>query len=90
VKLEYKHRDYNGLSLGFPALGRDWPKLGVWGSGNITPEFELEPSGDLTDLLPYLALRQGDKVFWSNAPHSIAATPWGAGLCARCDGTRIL
>jgi len=69
-------------------IGRDWPKLGVWGSGNITPEFEIEPPSNLTDLLRYLALRQGDKVFWSNVPHCIPATPWGAGLCARAAVAR--
>jgi len=63
-------------------IGREWPKLGTWGSAVTVPEFEVQPSKYVTNIVPYLALRQVDQARWSNFP-SIEATPWGAGLCLR-------
>jgi hypothetical protein len=34
-------------------MKREWPLLGVWGSGAIIPEFEIQPRNDVTELLPY-------------------------------------
>src|SRR5580692_4952991 len=31
-----------------------WPTLGAWGSGVISPEYELQPAGDLKDLVHML------------------------------------
>jgi GT2 family glycosyltransferase len=61
----------------------EWPFLGVWGSGAIIPEFETQPRRDVTELLPYLALRASSSPQWSNVFPCIAATPWGAGMCVR-------
>ncbi len=63
-------------------IGGEWPRLGVWGSGAITPEFETPPSAYVTKIVPYLALREVPRARWSNFP-SLEATPWGAGLCIR-------
>lgn len=64
-------------------IGKEWPELGVWGSGVTTPEFEAEPASYLKELIPYLALRASDAVYWSNVASCVWATPWGAGLCIR-------
>ena len=60
-----------------------WPILGAWGSGAISPEFELEPATDLKDLVRFLAIRETDKPCWSNVYPCRGAIPWGAGLCVR-------
>jgi Glycosyl transferase family 2 len=64
-------------------IGRDWPLLGVWGSGSIQAEFEVKPSESLTEFLPYLALRETACPQWSNVASCVQAMPWGAGLCVR-------
>jgi glycosyltransferase involved in cell wall biosynthesis len=69
-------------------IKRDWPALGTWGSGAITPEFELEPSKYVERLVPHLALRQGTRPCWSNVFPCVEATPWGAGLCVRASVAR--
>jgi glycosyltransferase involved in cell wall biosynthesis len=66
-------------------IKNDWPILGVWGSGAIVPEFELQPTEYVRPLVPYLALREVATPFWSNVLPCIDATPWGAGLCARSN-----
>ena len=63
----------------------DWPFLGVWGSGATIPEFERQPREDVTQLLPYLALREISSPQWSNVFPCVAATPWGAGMCVRAS-----
>lgn len=75
--------DMNYLSTAF-SIGRDWPKLGTWGSGATLPEFELRPSESVRAFLPYLALRETAVARWGNeaAPE---VTPWGAGLCVRSE-----
>jgi glycosyltransferase involved in cell wall biosynthesis len=57
--------------------------LGVWGSGSIVPEFEIEPANHLKFLLPWLGLRHVEQPVWSNAISCSDATPIGAGLCVR-------
>jgi len=66
-------------------IKKDWPILGVWGSGAIVPEFELQPTEYVKPLVPYLALREVASPAWSNVFPCIEATPWGAGLCARSN-----
>jgi glycosyltransferase involved in cell wall biosynthesis len=64
-----------------------WPSLGVWGSGCIRGDFEVEP---LESLRPWLPVRQVTVPRWSNLAGSRLfgdspedAIPWGAGLCVR-------
>ena len=38
-------------------IKQEWPRLGVWGSGAIIPEFEVEPAGHLQEFMGMLALR---------------------------------
>ena len=64
-------------------LGTEWPILGAWGAGLISPEFEVEPAAHLKDLMPFLALRRVSAPRWTNVLPCIEATPWGAGLCVR-------
>jgi glycosyltransferase involved in cell wall biosynthesis len=64
-------------------IKKEWPMLGVWGSGAIVPDFEKLPPGHLKPLLPHLTLRESDRVYWSNVPFCFDALPWGAGLCVR-------
>jgi len=64
-------------------MKREWPLLGVWGSGAIIPEFEIQPRNDVTELLPYLALRASSSPQCSNVFTCIAATAWRAGMCVR-------
>jgi glycosyltransferase involved in cell wall biosynthesis len=67
------------------AIKGDWPFLGVWGSGATIPEFERQPREDVTQLLPYLALRESSSPLCSNVLSCLAATPWGAGMCLRAS-----
>ncbi len=64
-------------------IGCEWPRLGAWGSGSTIPEYEEPPDGGLTELLPYLTLREVPTARWSNMPDCAAAIPYGAGLCVR-------
>jgi glycosyltransferase involved in cell wall biosynthesis len=73
--------DYLSKAL---SLGREWPRLGTWGSGVTIPEFELQPPDAVKGLLPWLSLRDVEKPQWGNLPMS-EVTPWGAGLCVRRD-----
>jgi len=66
----------------------NFPFLGVWGSGAITPEFEIPPDKSIETLLPYLALRTTDVAKWCNFLPCPEATPWGAGLCVRSKVAR--
>ena len=68
-------------------IGQEWPFLGVWGSGCIEGEFELEPRESLRSWLP---VREVATPRWSNLAgiHLLGespeeAIPWGAGLCVR-------
>ncbi len=66
-------------------ISREWPRLGVWGSGSTSLELEVEPPGHLKEFLSFLALREAKAPRWSNVFTCIDATPWGAGLCARAS-----
>jgi glycosyltransferase involved in cell wall biosynthesis len=64
-------------------LGTNWPMLGTWGAGIISPEFEAVPAAHLRDFLHSLALRDVSTPRWTNVLPCAAAMPWGAGLCVR-------
>ncbi len=66
-------------------LAAAWPRLGVFGCGSYTPEWEEAPAPDLKPLLAYLAVHQAPGDRWSNQPGDWAAIPAGAGLCVRQD-----
>jgi glycosyltransferase involved in cell wall biosynthesis len=66
-------------------IKREWPMLGVWGSGAIIPEFEVEPAKDLREFLPMLALRDVRCAEWSNVISYGSARPWGSGQCVRAN-----
>jgi hypothetical protein len=70
-------------------IKQDWPSLGVWGSGSIRGDFEVEPPKILR---PWLPVREVTAPRWSNLAGSHPgifgessgdAIPWGAGLCVR-------
>jgi glycosyltransferase involved in cell wall biosynthesis len=66
-------------------IKREWPMLGVWGSGAIIPEFEIPPAQYLQKYLSLLALREVKKPQWTNIIPCTGADPWGAGQCVRAD-----
>ena len=66
-------------------IAQERPELGVWGSGAILPEFELEPGDQIRELVPNLALREASRACWGNVLPCVDITPWGAGLCLRGD-----
>src|SRR5262249_3070210 len=70
------------------SISRDWVRLGAFGSGNIVPEYEVQPQGYLSKYTHFLSLRQNEKDVWSNVIPTSAATPWGAGLCVRAEVAR--
>jgi glycosyltransferase involved in cell wall biosynthesis len=70
------------------SIGNDWPTLDVWGSGATIPEFESQPSDYVSQIIPYLALRECSSPQWSNVFPCVAATPWGAGMCLRKNVVR--
>jgi glycosyltransferase involved in cell wall biosynthesis len=57
--------------------------LDVWGSGSISPEFEVEPPAHIRPLIPFLAIRDAQRPVWSNSATFTDATPVGAGMCLR-------
>lgn len=63
-------------------IKQEWPLLGVWGSGCIRGDFEVEPPETLREIRPWLALRELTAPRWSNLAFYEAA-PLGAGLCVR-------
>ena len=70
-------------------IRQGWPFLGVWGSGSIRGDFEVEPPESIRSWLP---VREVTTPRWSNLAglHSGLfgesredGIPWGAGLCVR-------
>ena len=57
--------------------------LDVWGSGSISPEFEVEPPAHIRPLIPFLAIRDAQRPVWCNSAAFTDATPVGAGMCLR-------
>jgi len=64
-------------------IGREWPILGAWGSGQTAPEFEVDPPPHLLQFMDMLALRDVKSPRWSNVIPAAGALPWGAGQCVR-------
>jgi glycosyltransferase involved in cell wall biosynthesis len=58
-----------------------YPHLGVFGAGNLEPEFEVQPPAELLPRLHMLALGRVYSALWSNNARDTACIPWGAGLC---------
>ena len=58
------------------------PEVGVFG-GSLVPEFELEPSADVSRYVSYVALRTVPRLTRSKVKGSSESTPYGAGLCIR-------
>ncbi len=69
--------DYLETALAIP---RRYPYLGVFGAGNLEPEFEVQPARDLVSF-PMLGPRTVPSALWSNNPRDFSCIPWGAGLC---------
>jgi glycosyltransferase involved in cell wall biosynthesis len=57
--------------------------LDVWGSGSISPEFEVQPAEHIKPLIPFLAIRHAERPVWCNSATFTDATPVGAGMCVR-------
>jgi len=72
--------DYLARAL---ALSAAWPKLGAWGCGAYTPEWEVPPPIGFADYLAYLAVGRAPRDRWSNLLFDYPATPAGAGMCVR-------
>jgi glycosyltransferase involved in cell wall biosynthesis len=67
-------------------IKKEWPLLGVWGSGLIRADFEVKPPHNLEKFLSSLALRDVAGPRWANfcsCLDGLDAVPWGAGLCVR-------
>jgi glycosyltransferase involved in cell wall biosynthesis len=64
-------------------ISRDWPSLGVWGSGAVSHDYEVDPPEYLREFLYYLPIRQVAAPQWSNVPSCFPAIPFGAGFCVR-------
>ena len=47
-------------------IKQEWPFLGVWGSGSIRGDFEVEPPETLREIRPWLPLRELTAPRWSN------------------------
>ncbi|MEM7145844.1 MAG: glycosyltransferase [Verrucomicrobiota bacterium] len=63
-------------------IAREYPNLGCYGAGRITPEFEVAPDPELDPYIDNVTLRDISKDAWSNDPNT-GANPYGAGLCVR-------
>jgi glycosyltransferase involved in cell wall biosynthesis len=61
-------------------IKQEWPSLGVWGSGCVRGDFEVEPPEILR---PWLPVREVTAPRWTNLASCEDALPWGAGLCVR-------
>ena len=68
-------------------IKQEWPSLGVWGSGSIRGDFEVELPESLRKHRTWLPLREITAPRWSNLATSYEynedAIPMGAGLCVR-------
>jgi glycosyltransferase involved in cell wall biosynthesis len=62
-------------------LHRRNPDLGVFGSGSLEPEFEMDPEPDILRRKNLLAVRSVAQPRCSDNILDFGAIPWGAGLC---------
>jgi glycosyltransferase involved in cell wall biosynthesis len=65
------------------AVGQNWPSLGVWGSGCIPGDLEVELPESLQEYRSWLPLRDIAAPRWSNLASYEDAMPLGAGLSVR-------
>lgn len=70
------------------ALAKEWPKLGAFGAGTITPEYERQPGASVEPYLPLLTLWEHERERWSNSTDDDDSVPAGAGMCVRRDVAR--
>jgi glycosyltransferase involved in cell wall biosynthesis len=63
------------------AIYAQYPNLGVFGAGLLTPEFEFPLPSEFRPRLQMLAVRTVSSVRWSNNTTDFETIPWGAGLC---------
>lgn len=73
--------DYLATAL---RISTEYPFLGAWG-GAVTGEFEIAPPDWAQPYLGWLALRNPERISWSNATVITESMPCGAGLCVRRD-----
>ncbi len=66
-------------------ISDEWPRLGVWGSGAIGFEFEVNPSERLQDLVSVVARRNVETPQCGNVFTCVEAAPPGPGLCVRAN-----
>jgi len=64
-------------------IEQEWPFLGVWGSGCIPGDLEVELPESLRKHRSWLPLRDFAAPRWSNLPYCEETMPMGAGLCVR-------
>jgi glycosyltransferase involved in cell wall biosynthesis len=64
-------------------LEKNWPMLGVWGSGHISGEFETTPHPLTAKWLTGLAIYELGSDAWSSFQQWSEACPYGAGLVIR-------
>jgi hypothetical protein len=69
-------------------INKEWPLLGVWGSGSVNADFEVKPPDNLEKYLSSLALRDIASPRWANFVSRSDAIPLGAGLCVRREIAR--
>ena len=62
-----------------------YKNLGVFGSGKIIPEWEIEPKPSVLPYTKVLALKNVDEAIWSNSPSCKASNVFGAGMVVRRD-----
>jgi glycosyltransferase involved in cell wall biosynthesis len=70
-------------------IHEQYPALGTFGSGRLTPEFEIEPPVEIRKHFHMYALRTVSSTRWSNNPMDSASIPCGAGLCV-CRPVAVL
>ena len=67
-------------------IKQEWPSLGVWGSGSIRGDFEVELPESLQKHRNWLPVRELAAPRWSNLTsyeYNEDSMPMGAGLCVR-------
>ena len=61
----------------------EFPQLGAFGAGKISPVYERAPRAEFECYSQHLALREQKTDLWTNLPVITEALPYGAGLCVR-------
>jgi len=78
--------DDNIVSLDYAdqvlALSNKYPNIGVFSSGSILPDYEVDPPVEIDSYWPYLALKQELKARWANFVRA-DVLPIGAGMAVR-------